>query len=114
MKGTAALLVVTDGLDPTGFPERLKGAKAQGPSQTAQCRLLLAGLGSEATNKEIISDMEYRCESKSCPYEGDNAYTLYLPQEACIDEHNCAVVFCPHCKGQMVIKSRGDEPVSDR
>ncbi len=71
------------------------------------------GFRSEANNKETISDMEYRCESKSCPYEGDHSYTLYLPQEACIDEHNCAVVFCPHCQSQMVITSHGEEPVAD-
>jgi hypothetical protein len=48
--------------------------------------------------------MNYYCTSESCPYEGDENYLLSLPPEACIDENNCAIVFCPHCQSQMVTR----------
>jgi hypothetical protein len=47
--------------------------------------------------------MDYYCTAPSCSYDGDGPYKLSLPAEACIDEHNCAIVFCPHCQSHMVI-----------
>jgi hypothetical protein len=47
--------------------------------------------------------MEYYCNTATCTYEGDGPYILSLPAEACIDENNCAIVFCPYCQSQMVI-----------
>lgn len=48
--------------------------------------------------------MDYYCTATSCAYEGEGPYVLSLPPEACIDENNCAIVFCPYCQSQMVIK----------
>lgn len=56
--------------------------------------------------------MEYFCEKKSCDYVGEGPYKLTLPQEACIDEHNCAVVFCPYCQSEMIIKRPFEEPIT--
>lgn len=50
-----------------------------------------------------INQMDYTCNAKSCPYDGEGSYVLSLPPEACIDENNCAMVFCPYCQTQMVI-----------
>jgi hypothetical protein len=58
--------------------------------------------------------MKYSCESESCPYEGPEPYSLELPPEACIDEHNCAVVFCPYCREQMSIHRPGEPPADGR
>lgn len=49
--------------------------------------------------------MEYQCEYEKCPYqEGRKPYVLSLPPEACVDEHNCATVFCPYCKNELIQK----------
>ena len=45
--------------------------------------------------------MEFSCLKKECPFDGNGSYTLSIPSEACVDEHNCASVFCPHCKSEM-------------
>ena len=50
--------------------------------------------------------MDYFCTSNTCTYDGDGPYVLSLPPEACIDENNCAIVFCPYCQSQMVIKHK--------
>lgn len=47
--------------------------------------------------------MDYYCTAPSCPYDGEGPYVLSLPPEACIDEHNRAIVFCPYCHGRMEI-----------
>ena len=47
--------------------------------------------------------MDYYCTAKSCSYDGEGSYVLSLPPEACIDENNCAMVYCPYCQSQMVI-----------
>lgn len=54
--------------------------------------------------------MEYVCAEKKCTYDGNGPYTLTLPAEACIDEHNCAVVFCPYCHSKMVIRKPAEQP----
>lgn len=54
--------------------------------------------------------MNYVCTASSCSYDGEGPYVLSLPAEACIDEHNCAIVFCPYCQNQMVING-GKAPV---
>jgi len=51
--------------------------------------------------------MDYYCMSEACSYDGMGPYVLSLPPEACIDENNCAIVFCPYCQNQMVIKKQG-------
>ena len=51
--------------------------------------------------------MDYYCATKTCSYDGQGPYVLSLPPEACIDENNCAIVFCPYCQGQMEIKRPG-------
>ncbi|MFZ7126890.1 MAG: hypothetical protein ACOWWM_12125 [Desulfobacterales bacterium] len=53
--------------------------------------------------------MEYYCNNQSCTGGGNVPFRLTLPPEACIDEHNCATVFCPHCQGKMSIAD-GPEP----
>jgi hypothetical protein len=53
--------------------------------------------------------MDYYCTATSCTYKGEGPYVLSLPPEACIDENNCAIVFCPYCQSQMVIK----QPISN-
>ena len=45
--------------------------------------------------------MEFSCYRKECPYEGKGSYILTIPQEACVDEHNCATFFCPFCNGEL-------------
>ena len=47
--------------------------------------------------------MEFSCPEESCNYDGLGPYVLNIPQEACVDEHNLATPFCPHC-GQALIK----------
>jgi hypothetical protein len=47
--------------------------------------------------------MEYYCTAPACSYDGEGPYVLSLPPEACIDENNCAIVFCPYCQSRMVI-----------
>jgi len=51
--------------------------------------------------------MDYYCTAEACSYDGKGPYILSLPPEACIDEHNCAIVFCPYCQTKMVIKQPG-------
>jgi hypothetical protein len=46
--------------------------------------------------------MEYHCRSKNCPFEGPQPYVLSLPEEAQMDENNCATMFCPHCEKELV------------
>jgi hypothetical protein len=46
--------------------------------------------------------MEYYCESKKCPFDGPQPFVLSLPEEVCVDEHNCATMFCPHCEKELV------------
>jgi len=61
--------------------------------------------------------MDYYCMAEACSYDGKGPYVLSLPPEACIDENNCAIVFCPYCQNQMVIKRPGhspDDAVKDR
>lgn len=54
--------------------------------------------------------MRYLCEDIKCTYDGDGPYELSLPPEACIDEHNCATVFCPYCQSELI---RKQEPEPD-
>jgi hypothetical protein len=46
--------------------------------------------------------MEYRCQSKDCPFEGPQPYMVSLPEEIQVDEHNLATMFCPHCEKKLV------------
>ena len=46
--------------------------------------------------------MEYSCFKEECPYDGKGSYMLKIPSEACVDEHNCATFFCPHCKSELI------------
>ena len=46
--------------------------------------------------------MEFGCVRAECPYDGPRPYVLKVPPEACVDEHNCATFFCPHCAGELV------------
>ncbi len=62
--------------------------------------------GSSIPRGELLI-MDYYCATESCSYDGKGPYVLSLPPEACIDEHNCAIVFCPYCQSQMVIKRLG-------
>lgn len=48
--------------------------------------------------------MIYFCTQSACPYDGPKPYQLDLPAEACIDEHNCATIFCPHCQHELRIQ----------
>ena len=54
--------------------------------------------------------MDYYCNATSCSYDGDGPYVLSLPPEACIDENNCAIVYCPYCQSQMAINQQTREP----
>ena len=47
--------------------------------------------------------MEFSCPEKECNFDGNGPYVLNIPQEACVDEHNIATPFCPHC-GQTMTK----------
>ena len=54
--------------------------------------------------------MEFTCYRKECPYEGKGSYMLTIPQEVCVDEHNCATFFCPHCNGELIkMEMNGNE-----
>ena len=46
--------------------------------------------------------MEFSCIKEGCPYEGPGSYVVRIAPEACVDEHNCAAVFCPHCQNEMI------------
>ncbi len=48
--------------------------------------------------------MEFSCLVEGCNYDGVRPYVLNIPQEACVDEHNIATPFCPHC-GKALIKT---------
>ena len=52
--------------------------------------------------------MEFYCPEKGCCEKGNKLYTIKLPQEICVDEHNCATIFCPHCRGELVKKEQGN------
>ena len=45
--------------------------------------------------------MQFTCYEKKCPYDGKGSYILTLPPEACVDVHNCATFFCPHCNKEL-------------
>lgn len=47
--------------------------------------------------------MDFSCPEEECNYDGAGPYVLKLPKEACMDEHNVATPFCPHC-GQALKK----------
>jgi len=47
--------------------------------------------------------MDFSCAEEECNYDGAGPYVLNIPREACVDEHNIATPFCPHC-GQALIK----------
>jgi hypothetical protein len=48
--------------------------------------------------------MNYYCQSEQCTFEGDGPYKLSLPPQVCVDEHNCATIFCPYCHNEMIRK----------
>lgn len=48
--------------------------------------------------------MEFYCAEKKCPSSGTRPYAITVPQEACVDEHNCATMFCPHCNSRLIRK----------
>ena len=48
--------------------------------------------------------MEYFCEKPTCPYDGEKPYVLSIPTEVCVDKHNIATLFCPHCGGKLTEK----------
>jgi hypothetical protein len=50
--------------------------------------------------------MEYHCTYKSCSYEGPGSYIIVIPEEICADEHNCATLFCPHCRKKLVKRDK--------
>lgn len=53
--------------------------------------------------------MLFACHEKRCPYEGQGAYMLTIPPEACVDEHNCAAFFCPYCNSELIkIEQKGN------
>ncbi len=53
--------------------------------------------------------MEFSCFKKGCPYGGKGSYKLKIPPEACVDEHNCATFFCPHCNSELIkIEHKGN------
>jgi hypothetical protein len=55
--------------------------------------------------------MDFSCPEVECNYNGVGPYVLNIPLEACVDEHNIATPFCPHC-GQALIKMDSDaEPI---
>ena len=54
---------------------------------------------SDKTEKGAM--MEFSCYKKGCPYEGEGAYILSIPSEVCVDEHNRATFFCPHCNSEL-------------
>ena len=51
--------------------------------------------------------MEFSCPEEECNYNGVGPYVLNIPREACVDEHNIATPFCPHC-GQALRKIDSD------
>jgi hypothetical protein len=48
--------------------------------------------------------MNFTCYEKRCPYEGEGSYILSIPPEVCVDEHNQATFFCPHCNSELIKK----------
>ena len=50
--------------------------------------------------------MEFYCTEKGCSEKRNKPYTVKVPQEMCVDEHNCATMFCPHCPGTLVKKEQ--------
>lgn len=55
--------------------------------------------------------MEFYCVEKMCSFEGKKPFVLNIPTEMCVDEHNCATVFCPYCQSKL-IKKEPVEPLS--
>ena len=56
--------------------------------------------------------MDFSCAEEECNYDGAGPYVLNIPREACVDEHNIATPFCPHC-GQALIKMDTEiEPIA--
>ena len=56
--------------------------------------------------------MEFSCLKKECPYDGKGSYMLKISSEACVDEHNCATLFCPHCKSELTRMEPDEEEKS--
>lgn len=45
--------------------------------------------------------MEFFCTDEMCPFEGGGPFTIEIPQEACVDVHNIASIFCPYCNNML-------------
>jgi NADH pyrophosphatase NudC (nudix superfamily) len=43
----------------------------------------------------------FYCTSETCGGNGDNPFFIDLPEEAIMDDHNMATVFCPKCGKEM-------------
>ena len=57
--------------------------------------------------------MDYFCEKSTCPFEGEKPYVLSIPTEACVDQHNIATLFCPHCGGKLTVKEAHEDVSSE-
>ena len=51
--------------------------------------------------------MEFYCAEEGCPVKGGKPYTVTLPQEVSVDEHNCATMFCAYCQSKLIKKEHG-------
>jgi hypothetical protein len=45
--------------------------------------------------------MKYLCMENKCPFDGTKPFVLSIPQEVCVDKHNIATLFCPHCGSNL-------------
>ncbi len=45
--------------------------------------------------------MEYYCPEKKCSFDNNKPYVYKIPECACMDEHNIAMIYCPHCLSKM-------------
>ena len=58
--------------------------------------------------------MEFYCAEKSCIDARKSPYTISLPTEVVVDEHNRAELFCPFCKSVLVRRPAQDKPAAGK
>ena len=56
--------------------------------------------------------MEFSCYKEGCPFEGPGSYMVTIAPEACVDEHKCATIFCPHCQSEMIRMELNEDDTS--
>jgi hypothetical protein len=52
----------------------------------------------------------FYCHNEICSGNGNNPFFIDLPEEAIMDNHNIAAIFCPKCGKEM--RSMGGQAVN--